>query len=823
MERSHTKLFLALTHPELPAARTGRQSASGKKRRSLLQSEPLAAALLGGAWSGPTRPAATVQHKLWSGVTQLVIVLDDQYQRLVKEHLDPIFGATRLQQMNDMAGGEERVSTVNGSDEKALNRSLGASVVIVGTALVAGGAIAPIVLICFPLAIYTSLVPFKRAYRALVYERKLKISVLASISLLGTWLGGFYLAGGVGSVIFFVSEKLIFISQDRSRQKLVSILGQQPRFVWILVNDSEVEIPFGQLKVGDVLVVGAGQLIPVDGLIRSGHGLIDQHRLTGESQPAEKSVGDQVMAGTVVLAGRLYIAVEKAGNDTIAAQIGHALNNTASYQMAIDSEALQLANASVPPTLVAAGLAWLWVGFEGAVAITGATFGFNVRLTGPITMLNYLNLASQQGILIKDGRSLELLNQIDTVIFDKTGTLTLDQPSLSQIHVFGQMDEATLLAYAAAAENRQSHPIARAIVDAAKSRALLLPSIGAARYEIGYGIQVEIDGHWVQVGSERFMAMKGVGVPGAAQLLQADSHDRGHSLVMVAVDDELVGALELAPMVRPEARAVVEALQQRNVEIYIISGDHEEPTRQLAGELGVEHYFANVLPADKAKHVERLQSAGRRVCFVGDGINDSIALKKAQVSVSLRGATTVATDTAQVVLMSATLEHLPGLFALARQFDTNMKAGLAISIFPSLLIIGGVFFGHLGLLGQPFSTMQVCWWVSGWRCCLRSKAKKRRRAPSSLEFSHRSMWSFGKAAVAPQPVMDADEPQRGGILRIAVTEDVTNLDPTRSYSDGDEREGAWCGAQPVHLPTIYLDDPQAITALQQGGVYALDS
>ncbi|MFM7581735.1 MAG: heavy metal translocating P-type ATPase [Caldilinea sp.] len=698
MERSHTKLFLALIYPEVAAARTGRQSVSGKKRSSLLQSEPLAAALLGGAWSGPTRPAATVQHKLWSGVTQLFLVLDDEYQRLVKEHLDPIFGASRLQQMNEMAGGEERVGTITG-DEKTLNRSLGASVVIVGTALVAGGAIAPIVLICFPLAIYTSLVPLKRAYRALFYERKLKIPVLASISLLGTWLGGFYLAGGVGSVIFFVAEKLILISQDRSRQKLVSILGQQPRFVWILVNESEVEIPFGQLKVGDVLVVGAGQLIPVDGLIRSGHGLIDQHRLTGESQPAEKAAGDQVMAGTVVLAGRLYIAVEKAGSDTIAAQIGHALNNTASYQMAIDSQALQLANASVPPTLIAAGLAWLWIGLEGAVSITSATFGFNVRLTGPITMLNYLNLASQQGILVKDGRSLELLNQVDTVIFDKTGTLTLDQPTVSHIHVFGQMDETALLAYAAAAEDRQTHPIARAIVDAAKRREVALPSIGAARYEIGYGIQVEIDGHLVQVGSERFMAMKGVVVAGAAQLLQADTHDRGHSLVMVAVDDELVGALELEPMVRPEARAVIEALQRRNVEVYIISGDHEEPTRQLAWELGVEHYFANVLPADKAKHVERLQGAGRHVCFVGDGINDSIALKKAQVSVSLRGATTVATDTAQVVLMSATLEHLPSLFALAQQFDTNMKAGLAISIFPSLLIIGGVFFGNLGLLG----------------------------------------------------------------------------------------------------------------------------
>jgi Cu2+-exporting ATPase len=170
--------------------------------------------------------------------------------------------------------------------------------------------------------------------------------------------------------------------------------------------------------------------------------------------------------------------------------------------------------------------------------------------------------------------------------------------------------------------------------------------------------------------------------------------------VLVAIDNGVVGAIELEPTILPEARSVIQALRKRNVEIYVISGDHEEPTRALANALGIDSYFANVLPEDKAKHVERLQSLGRNVCFVGDGINDSIALKKAQVSVSLRGATTVATDTAQVVLMGATLEQLPNLFTLSRQFDTNMKVGLAASIIPCFCIIGGVFIVHLSLLGS---------------------------------------------------------------------------------------------------------------------------
>lgn len=633
-----------------------------------------------------------------SGIKQAIIALDDEYQRLVKKHVDPLFGASRLQQMREISGDEDRIAIT--SSEKNLNRTIGASMIITGTALIAGNAIAPIVLICFPLAIYTSRVPLQRAYRSIFHERRLTIPVVASLNLIGTWLGGFYFAGGLGLVIFFMAEKLIFISEDRSRQKLVNIFGQQPRFVWTVINGVEVEIPFEQLQAGDTVVIGAGQMIPVDGVIRSGHASVDQHRLTGESQPAEKESGDRVLAATVVLAGRIYVEVEKAGQETVAAQIGDILNNTASYQMAMDSKAMQLVNASVSPTLAAAGLAWLWVSFEGAIAITNSMIGFNIRLTGPIAMLNYLNLASQRGILVKDGRSLELLNSVDTVIFDKTGTLTLEQPHVARVHTFRGADEVTVLAYTAAAEDRQTHPIARAIVAAAKDRGLVLPTIGDARYEVGYGIKAWIDAQLIHVGSDRFMALEEIEVPSDVKKLQAGCHAQGHSLVMVAIDGALVGAIELEPTIRPEAKSVVQALHHRGIEVYIISGDQEEPTRKLAGELGIHHYFANTLPEDKAKHVERLQAEGRNVCFVGDGINDSIALKKAQVSISLRGATTVATDTAQVVLMDATLAQLPGLFALANQFDMNMKVGFATAIIPGFFIVGGVFMAQMGIIGS---------------------------------------------------------------------------------------------------------------------------
>ncbi|MEZ4725532.1 MAG: heavy metal translocating P-type ATPase [Caldilineaceae bacterium] len=624
--------------------------------------------------------------------------MDQAYQRFFKQRVDPLFGGVRQQQMADMnaAGGELAMTAY----EQTLNRNIGFGFVIVGTALVAGQAMAPIALICFPLALYISRQTFIYAYNSLVHKRRITLPVMASANILASWLGGFYVVSGLSYVFYFFTEKLIIFSRDRSRQQLVNIFGQQPRFIWVLTDGSEVEIPFDQVQLDHIVVIGAGQMIPVDGVITDGYATIDQQRLTGEAQPAEKTIGDTVLAATVVLAGKIYIAVKKTGKETAAAQIGEILNNTAGYQMAIESKAMQVVNASLAPTLAAAGLAWLLVSFEGAIAVTNSVFGFNIRLTGPIAMLNYLNLAARRGVLVKDGRSLELLNAIDTVIFDKTGTLTLEQPQVAQIHCFNGTDTTTVLAYAAAVEERQSHPLAQAIISAAQTRGLTLPPMTDARYEVGYGVKAWVGNRCIRVGSERFMALEKIVLPPGVAAVQATATRQGRSLVFVALDEQLAGVIELEPTVRPEAQAVIEQLHQRNITVYVISGDQEQPTRVLAQKLGIDHYFANTLPEDKAGHVERLQKAGRSVCFVGDVINDAIALKKANVSISLRGATTVATDTAQIVLMDGALQQLPDLFTLADEFNHNMRLGFAAAIIPGFLIIGGVFLVHLSLFGS---------------------------------------------------------------------------------------------------------------------------
>lgn len=636
--------------------------------------------------------------------------LEEEYHRLIKTRLDPLFQGKRhalLKEIQVDAGDALDLSPY----ERQINRQLAIAGVITGAAIITAPLSALVQFVaCVPLALYLIRNVYRQAYRALKQEHRLTMSVLLAVNQTLLWFGGFYILGGLIFILSNLGQKLGFISEVRSREQLVNIFGKLPQRVWILHEGVEIEIPFDQLQTGHVLVVGAGQMIPVDGEIIAGYASIDQHRLTGESQPVEKAVGDAVLAATLVLAGQIQVCVQKTGQATVAAQIGEMLRKTTSYQMAITAKAYQMADRSVTPTLAAAGLAWLLVGLPGTVAITSTMFGLNLILSGPLALRNYLLVATRRNILIKDGRSLDLLTEIDTVVFDKTGTLTLDQPHVTQVHIFTDVDASTVLRYAAAVEQRQSHPIARAILAAAQERGLTLPAIDDSRYEMGYGLRAAIAGQVIRVGSDRFMTIEQIALPPAVQALQESCHAQGHSLVMVALAEQLVGAIELEPTIRPEAKAVIAALRQRKLDFYIISGDQDGPTRNLAQALGIDHYFANTLPENKAQLVEQLQQAGRAVCFVGDGINDSIALKKANVSVSLRGATSVAMDTAQVVLMDTTLTQLPLLFQLADEMKQNLKTTQTLAVVPNLGIWAGVFFLHLGILGAA-AIFEVSLWA----------------------------------------------------------------------------------------------------------------
>lgn len=546
---------------------------------------------------------------------------------------------------------------------------------------------------------YTSVTTFKEAYNVLVHERRLGVDVLDAIVVTGCLATGQIFAGSVLCLCLSFGRMLVKKTQDDSKRLLVQAFGKQSQFVRKVVDGEEVETPLEELQQGDVIVVHTGDAVPVDGIVKDGMAMIDQHALTGESTPSEKSPGDRVFAATLMVAGKVYVEVESAGSETTSAKIARILNDSAGYKLTSQHKGERMADKAVIPTLGLAAAGMATMGPQGAVAILNSDFGTGIRMAAPLGMLTSLALCAHKGILVKDGRALELMNDVDTVLFDKTGTLTRERPEVGHIIPFNGHERNRLLQLVASAEQRFSHPIAKSIVLEFEKTGMPLLPIDDSKYQVGYGLEAVIDGQKVMVGSIRYIKMEKIEIPVEVQEVVEVAHREGHTLVMAAINGVFAGVIELRASQRPEVINIIKGLRQRGIKhIAIISGDHEGPTKKLAESLGMDEYFAGVLPGDKADYVERLQKQGKKVCFVGDGINDSIALKKANVSISLRGASSIATDTAQIVFMEESLHRLCELRDIARDLDNNIKRSWYLILAPNALCIAGAFTMGFGIM-----------------------------------------------------------------------------------------------------------------------------
>ncbi len=610
-------------------------------------------------------------------------------KQLFKDVKSALSDDERQQQLISSTGKEMQKA------QQDVNHDIMISAGAVATALL--GTVSPLFTVLSVIGVlYLSRDVFRFIWRDIKSGRIFSTFIIGGIMTVGMIVKGHLILAAMGGLIGGFLVKIIEKTEDNSKKQLVNVFGHPPQ-VWIKKDDVEIQVDFTSIQAGDIVIVNAGEIIPVDGQIHDGLATIDQHILTGESQPMEKASGDKVFAATLLLSGRISILVETAGEKTVAAQIGKVLNNTQNYKDQLAIRGKEIADKFLPIELAISAVTWPLMGTDAAITILWSALGSNMIYAGPLTVLFYLQILSRHGILIKDGRVLESLRQVDTVIFDKTGTLTLEQPAVGKIHSLGDWDENTLLGYAAAAEYRQPHPIAKAILDKAASRNLELPNLDAANYEVGYGIKVTIDGQLIRVGSARFMTREGIELSEVAQNIQTLASAEGFSLIYVGINQQLGGILEMHPSIRPEAIEIIQYLKQRGIKLYIISGDHEHPTRRMAETLDIEHYFAEVLPENKAKLVKELCEQGKFVCFIGDGINDAIALKSAQVSISLKGASSVATDTAQIILMDGTLNHIELLFHLADEFENSMRTNFLFTVVPGIICIGGVYFLHFGI------------------------------------------------------------------------------------------------------------------------------
>lgn len=540
---------------------------------------------------------------------------------------------------------------------------------------------------------------FRRAFERVISGRKPDMDVLNSVIITGFIFSGQLVLATVPLLLTAVRQKLVHRIKHESRKAILGVYDHQPRRVRAQLRGETVEVDVTELFEGQRVIVSAGETIPVDGKVIAGYASVDQHLLTGEFLPVERSEGDPVYALTVLLTGQLIIAVTETGGSTAAARIAETLNKTIEYKTNAQVRAEQKSEELITPAFALGILASPVIGLSGGLGILNAPPVHNMSISSAICMLSYLNLSSKMGILIKDGRTLDFLSQIDTVLFDKTGTLTEPVPTIAAVHTVGCAVEEEVISLAAALESGQDHPIAQAIVDRADELLLPTPKVVGRECRIGFGVAGRVNDEDVVLGSKRFMDLKGIPIAESLTEVEQSANALGHSWVILAKGGSIAGVIELAPCVRSGVSEVIDVLKSKfGKRVCIVSGDQERPTHHLAERVGIDHVFAEVLPERKGEIVRQLQQEGRKVCFVGDGINDSIALKAANVSISIKGAAGIATDVAQVILMDGRMSRLKKLFELSQGYQRQMRATSKLVLAPPVLGIFGVLFMHFGFL-----------------------------------------------------------------------------------------------------------------------------
>lgn len=579
------------------------------------------------------------------------------------------------------------------------NRSIGWTRLALDTAVLAATATGIVPSPVAAAAVAATAVPVAR--RALDALRRRRASIdLLDLAAIGISVGtGQPATGAFITWLLGLGDLVLEHTQDRARQAISKLMHLEATDAWRIGPGGALErVGVRSLSPGDRVVVEAGERVPADGLIVRGVAAVDEKALTGESLPRVRKRGDRLLAASVIVEGHAVVELDRVGGDTTAARIVQILEGAGAKPMTLQRHAEAVAERLVVPTFGIAGAAALAAAqLDRMTSILITDFGTGVRIAVPTSALAAMTVAARGGILVKGGQYLERLAAADVIVFDKTGTLTCGEPRVRAVHPCGRWPLREVMALAAAAEQRQVHPVAAAIKAYAADLGLPVPvaEVGGHEYTIGSGLRAEVAGREVLVGGRRLMRARGVRIDGPEG--EVERHRAaGESVLYVAVDGALQALVAYADAPRPESASVVSALRgggRRSV--VLLSGDGRAPVEALARALGADAAYGELLPEQKVHKVEQLQREGHVVAMVGDGINDAPALAAADVGVSLDGGAAVALETADVVLLRGGLEKLPEAFAMGDGAMRHVRRGLALVIAPNAVAIA---LGALGLI-----------------------------------------------------------------------------------------------------------------------------
>ncbi len=495
----------------------------------------------------------------------------------------------------------------------------------------------------------------------------------------------------------------------------------QPSTARVRRQEGEMDVPIAEVRGGDLVIVRPGERIPVDGVVRSGSGAVDESMLTGESMPVDKSAGDRVIGATINTSGALDVEATSVGASSVLARIVTLMKEAQGSQAPIQRLADRISAVFVPTVLsiaIATFAVWMIVPAEpsltsalnAAVAVLIIACPCAMGLAVPTAVMVASGRGAAAGVLIKGGEPLERLSEVNTVVFDKTGTLTHGAPQVVDFQLV-EGDREQLLGLVAAVEARSEHPLAKAISVYPASR--LRQGFGAQEAghhkvmdfvaHAGRGVEATVDGHRVMIGTQKFLDESSIDTASVTDVLTSWT-SQGRTVVTAAIDGRIAAVFAIADQLRPEAQAVISSLRRRGLHVVMLSGDRRATAEAIAKQVGIADVIAEVLPDGKVDAIKSLQRDGRRVAMVGDGLNDAPALAQADVGMAMASGTDIAAEAASVTLMRNDLTSVEHAIVLARKTMTMMKQNLFWAFIYNVVgipVAAGVLYPAFGILLSP--------------------------------------------------------------------------------------------------------------------------
>ncbi len=524
----------------------------------------------------------------------------------------------------------------------------------------------------------------------------------------------YFEASAVIITLILVGRYLEAIAKGRTSEAIKKLLGLQAKTARVVRNGQELEVAVDEVLPGDIVLVRPGEKIPVDGRVLEGSSFVDESMITGEPIPVHKAQGDEVIGGTINKTGAFKFEATKVGADTVLAQIIRMVEQAQGSKLPIQALVDRVVNYFVPVVIaiaLATFVVWLVAGpapaltfaLVNAVAVLIIACPCAMGLATPTSIMVGTGKAAEIGVLFRNGAALQALQDARVIALDKTGTLTKGRPELSDLNVQDGFDRKEVLALVASVEALSEHPIAEAIVSSAKAQGVDLLTVQDFSATPGFGVEATVDGKLVQVGADRYMTRLGLDVALFTEEARRLA-DEGKTPLYAAIDGQLAAVIAVADPIKASTPAAIKALHELGLRVAMITGDNRRTAQAIARQLGIDEVLAEVLPDGKVDAVKELQAQGRKVAFVGDGINDAPALAQADVGIAIGTGTDIAIESADVVLMSGDLRNVPNAIALSKATLRNIKQNLfwAFAYNTSLIpVAAGVLYPFFGILLSP--------------------------------------------------------------------------------------------------------------------------